>query len=1450
MTRFVYTLLLMMLSSLASTATGAELWTDVTRRFVVNPDFAGDSSEGWTWVSNATTQQVRVECISFFNGSFDMHQQLNSLPKGHYRLTVQGFYRQTNNTESYQAYTAGNERLTAVLYAGSSAKTLVSAFSAAMSDDPGRSFSPDATHYYPDGKEAALAAFSQGLYTNALEFDAEGSVQIGVRCNEYLSDNYCVLDNFRLEYATPADAEGKAWIDVTDLMLKNPGFNLNSQEGWQWESDASSQTARMNCMEFWNGNFDLWQQVTGAPQGKYRLSVQAYYRVTDNDWGYYLHTTGQESGMATLYAGNNSQPLVSVYSESYPQALNGGWSQDGHHFPNSMEAGRMCFDANMYWNTMEFEAEGDFRVGLKSEEAWGGNWCLFDNFRLEYYGRVVAPEAIVLSADRTELVRGEKLTVEATVKPLGAIVAWIEWTSSNERVATVSQDGTVTALGQGTATITATTSDGSGVKGSLTVTVSSNPATPGALVITEIMASNVDEFISPAFNFDGWIELHNTTDRPVELGGLRVSDPTNGLGPWQMPPVMGVVPPNGYQVVWFDSNNIAPQNAPFKLDTDGGTVVVSSADGREIARQSYPASLERISYAQNSDGQWGHCAEPTPGADNGTFATASSQIAAPVVDQPSRLFQGQLSVNVTIPGGCTLRYTTDGTLPTMKNGQTSRTGQFKVTDTSIYRFRLYSSDMLPSRVTTRSYIYKDNDYYLPVVSVVADPDFLYSREIGVFMQGPNGRPGNGLSAKCNWNMDWERPVNFSYLTPDGEMVLNQDVNLEMCGGWSRAWSPRAFKLKGNKEMGGDKNLPYPFFSQKPYIRNRTLQIRNGGNDNNARIKDPALQVIIQSAGMNLDCQSYQPVHEFINGSYVGVLNVREPNNKHYVYANYGWDDDEIDQFEMSPDSGYVQKCGTPDAFNELVDVLSPNAANGDTYAEIGRVLDIDAFINYMAAQLFLGNWDWPQNNVKAFRHRDGGRFRFVLFDLDGSFSTDNGFNNFFGKEYYTFDELYPRTLKRHVNEQIRLVTLFKNLLQNEDFRHRFINAYCIMGGSVYQKTRATKIIDELSSNVQPAMDMEWASWALNNTVNDLKNKLNSRLSSASTTLRNYSLFGLRNTTRQTVTLSADTEGARLFIGDEEVPTAHFEGHLFAPVRLKALAPAGYEFKGWANAQGSILYTDADIALPTGTVNLKATFTPMSNSRKAAEGITPVRINEVSGSNDSFVDEYGKKGDWVELYNTTDRQVDVEGMYLTDDPANPTKYQITKGDTRANTLIAPHGYLIVWCDKRATTDAGLHASFKIDAGGGHMLLTAADRSWTDVMKYDAHDARTTIGRYPDGTADVYAMNVVTIGQRNLMTSYATRVEQQGGDVAVRPLSSAANGLRLCYASQMLLVKSEDSPEVSVTIYHTDGTPACQARLSVRGGTARLSTASLAPGLYVARATDEGGNAVSCKFTVSR
>ena len=236
--------------------------------------------------------------------------------------------------------------------------------------------------------------------------------------------------------------------------------------------------------------------------------------------------------------------------------------------------------------------------------------------------------------------------------------------------------------------------------------------TDDTIVINEIMPANVDQFYSPAVNFDGWIELYNPTNQSISLGGLYISDDANNLKQWEMPALMGIIPAKGYKVVWFDNNNLAKTNVPFKLDLDGGTIYISDANGNLLTSQAFPEAMERISYARTTDGgdDWQLTANPTPGATNTTSTFASQQLDMPKVSQPDQLFDNSITVTVTIPTGCTLRYTTNGSVPTLTNGSTISTGVFNVRTTTCYRFRLFADGYLPSPVVTRSYIKKDISY--------------------------------------------------------------------------------------------------------------------------------------------------------------------------------------------------------------------------------------------------------------------------------------------------------------------------------------------------------------------------------------------------------------------------------------------------------------------------------------------------------------------------------------------------------------------------------------------------------------------------------------------------------------------------------------------------------------------------------------------------------------------
>ena len=113
---------------------------------------------------------------------------------------------------------------------------------------------------------------------------------------------------------------------------------------------------------------------------------------------------------------------------------------------------------------------------------------------------------------------------------------------------------------------------------------------------------------------------------------------------------------------------------------------------------------------------------------------------------------------------------------------------------------------------------------------------------------------------------------------------------------------------------------------------------------------------------------------------------------------------------------------------------------------------------------------------------------------------------------------------------------------------------------------------------------------------------------------------------------------------------------------------------------------------------------LTGSVKAAE--TSLVINEFMASNNSSTqDPQGEYDDWIEIYNFGTDAIDTGGMYLTDDLSDTTKWQIPANNP-ADTTIPAGGFLLIWADNN-TSDAGLHANFKLDANGEQIGLFDKD-----------------------------------------------------------------------------------------------------------------------------------------------
>jgi len=132
----------------------------------------------------------------------------------------------------------------------------------------------------------------------------------------------------------------------------------------------------------------------------------------------------------------------------------------------------------------------------------------------------------------------------------------------------------------------------------------------------------------------------------------------------------------------------------------------------------------------------------------------------------------------------------------------------------------------------------------------------------------------------------------------------------------------------------------------------------------------------------------------------------------------------------------------------------------------------------------------------------------------------------------------------------------------------------------------------------------------------------------------------------------------------------------------------------------------------------------------AQDDIPLVINEVVASNGTAnADLQGQYDDWIEIHNCGDMPVDMGGMYLTDNPDDPTKWQMPT-DTPALTTVAAQGYLVIWADGD-TQDDGLHAGFKLDADGEEVALFGIDGpTCIDQMAFPALAMDLSYGRHPD------------------------------------------------------------------------------------------------------------------------
>ena len=160
----------------------------------------------------------------------------------------------------------------------------------------------------------------------------------------------------------------------------------------------------------------------------------------------------------------------------------------------------------------------------------------------------------------------------------------------------------------------------------------------------------------------------------------------------------------------------------------------------------------------------------------------------------------------------------------------------------------------------------------------------------------------------------------------------------------------------------------------------------------------------------------------------------------------------------------------------------------------------------------------------------------------------------------------------------------------------------------------------------------------------------------------------------------------------------------------------------------------------------------------AQRATSMRINEVLVINEAnFVDDYGKRHGWIELFNTSAGTVNIAGCFLTDDKNNPKKYPIPKGDVL--TQIPPHQHTLFWADGEPNRGT-FHVNFTLDPSKeNYIALYDADgKSLIDEITIPAaQKPDVSYGRIIDGKEEWAQLTKVTPSTNNLTLDSNEKIE---------------------------------------------------------------------------------------------
>ncbi|MDE7283444.1 MAG: CotH kinase family protein [Lachnospiraceae bacterium] len=357
-----------------------------------------------------------------------------------------------------------------------------------------------------------------------------------------------------------------------------------------------------------------------------------------------------------------------------------------------------------------------------------------------------------------------------------------------------------------------------------------------------------------------------------------------------------------------------------------------------------------------------------------------------------------------------------------------------------------------------------------IASIMTAPDNLFGYDYGIYVTGKGyddkkEMVAEGLEEDLWWRcgsnytgsgIEWEREADIKIFNKERERIFSENCGIRIQGGGSRRLLPKSIGCYARETYGGSDEFHTDIFQENQYPHK--FVFFSGGDDNVFKLKDYIVNSMEQE--LSFSTMAFIPCALFLNGEYWGVYYITENYNSDYISDHFNVEKNNVIMIK----SGELHEGSGEDFefYNQMIEFITNNDMSvGENYEKACEIIDIDSYIDYYAAQIYIArSGDWPRGNIAAWRTRkkegsDYGdcKWRWMLYDVNS--------------RSLSVDLIYDDTLSYALeNDEV-----FCALYENDEFRVKFAEKILYIGSEIFSQEKCESFLDAYTEQMKSPMEV-------------------------------------------------------------------------------------------------------------------------------------------------------------------------------------------------------------------------------------------------------------------------------------------------------------------------------------------------------------------------------------------